>query len=280
MIMKVSETTQFYLHYQKANSKGNSLKNYKYVLCKFNDSFGERKIDTITTEEIITFLTRLTENNKQNTKHSRYSTLSAFFNLISYTIKPGLINPCISPVTKKLFRCPKSHHWTVFDKDIIDEAIFRTTDTRNRLMLELMARGGMRISEVLGLQPADVNNRKLLLRTPKSGREQEVVFIPQKLSTKLSHYIKDTGIKSDQRIFPLSYSGARKLVVKIGDMVGIKLRPHDLRRHAATYASRAGTPLEIVSKVILRHSDLSTTQQYLGKVSDYEAIRWIENLHG
>lgn len=46
--MKVSETTQFYLHYQKANSKGNSLKNYKYVLCKYNDSFGEREIDTIT----------------------------------------------------------------------------------------------------------------------------------------------------------------------------------------------------------------------------------------
>jgi integrase len=147
-------------------------------------------------------------------------------------------------------------------------------------MLELMARGGMRISEVLGLQPADVENRKLLLRTPKSGRELEFVFIPQKLSTRLSYYIKDKDMKVAQRIFPLSYSGARKMVVKVGEMVGIKLRPHDLRRHAATYASRAGTPLEIVSKVILRHSDLSTTQQYLGKVSDYEAIRWIENRHG
>jgi len=63
-------------------------------------------------------------------------------------------------------------------------------------------------------------------------------------------------------------------------LVGINLRPHDLRRHAATYASRAGTPLEIVSKVILRHADLPTTQRYLGNVSDIEAIRWIENLHG
>jgi integrase/recombinase XerD len=66
--------------------------------------------------------------------------------------------------------------------------------------------------------------------------------------------------------------------VKVGNMVGIKLRPHDLRRHAATYASRSGVPLEIVSKVILRHTDLSTTQRYLGKVSDNEAIRWIESL--
>ena len=57
------------------------------------------------------------------------------------------------------------------------------------------------------------------------------------------------------------------------------LRPHDLRRHAATHASRSGTPIEIVSKVILRHANLSTTQRYLGKVSDVEALRWIENVY-
>jgi integrase/recombinase XerD len=70
------------------------------------------------------------------------------------------------------------------------------------------------------------------------------------------------------------------MVVKVGKMVGVNLCPHDLRRHAATYASRSGIPIEIVSKVILRHADLSTTQRYHGKVSDLEAIRWIENLHG
>ena len=66
---------------------------------------------------------------------------------------------------------------------------------------------------------------------------------------------------------------------KAGQVVGIRLRPHDLRRHAATFASRSNVPLEIISKVILRHANLSTTQIYLGKVSDTEAIRWIENLH-
>jgi hypothetical protein len=45
-------------------------------------------------------------------------------------------------------------------------------------------------------------------------------------------------------------------------LVGFHLKPHDLRRHAATYASRSGTPLEIVSKILLRHSNLSTTQSW------------------
>jgi integrase len=69
------------------------------------------------------------------------------------------------------------------------------------------------------------------------------------------------------------------MVIKSGKLVGIKLRSHDLRRLSATFASRSGVPIEIVSKVILRHANLSTTQRYLGTISDVEAIRWIENIY-
>ncbi len=68
------------------------------------------------------------------------------------------------------------------------------------------------------------------------------------------------------------------IVRNAGKLADIDLRPHDLRRYAATHASRTGVPIEIVSKVILRHANLSTTQRYLGKVTDAEAIRWIERL--
>ena len=57
-----------------------------------------------------------------------------------------------------------------------------------------MARGGMRISEVLGLIPMDIDGQKLLLHIPKSGREQEIVFIPNKLSNRLQNYIRDLSI--------------------------------------------------------------------------------------
>ena len=58
----------------------------------------------------------------------------------------------------------------------------------------------------------------------------------------------------------ITYAGTRKIIVKVGEMLGLKLRPRDLRKHAITYASRAGVQIEIISKVIVRHSDLSTTQ--------------------
>jgi len=146
-------------------------------------------------------------------------------------------------------------------------------------MLELMARGGMRIGEVLKLRFIDIQGRKLILKDPKSGKEQEVVFIPQKVADRLREHARRNSKNPYDRIFPISYEAARIMIMKGGNMVGIYLRPHDLRRHAATYASKAGVPIEIISKVILRHANLSTTQLYLGKISDTEAMRWIENLY-
>ncbi len=47
-------------------------------------------------------------------------------------------------------------------RDVVDEIIFKTNNSRNRLMLELMARGGMRVGEVLKLKAKNVHGRKLL----------------------------------------------------------------------------------------------------------------------
>jgi integrase/recombinase XerD len=99
---------------------------------------------------------------------------------------------------KKLFRPGKLARWQIHDKETIDEIIFRTTKPRNRLMLELMARGGMRVGEVLNINAADVDDQKLTIRNPKSGRTSEVVFIPKKLADRLKDYIKASGIEGDR----------------------------------------------------------------------------------
>ena len=222
----------------------------------------------------------MTEGKKQSTKTNRYSNLRSFFNFIINTFDAKFQNPCDSPILRKMFKNSRLLPWTIIEKDAIDEIIFRTENPRNRLMLELMARGGMRIGEVLKLTPGDVEDRRLILRDPKSGREIELVYIPRKVAGRLGQYIRDNEIERNQKIFPITYSATRVAVVKAGNIVGIHLRPHDLRRHSASFASRSGTPLEVVSKIILRHSNLSTTQRYLGKISEMEARRWIENLYG
>jgi len=260
--------------------KKNTVKSYEFVFSKFRPHFRHRQIESITSDEIQSFLTTLTQGNKQTTKRNRYSTLRAFFNFIKNSNDSNFQNPCDTSILKKIFRNGKPKQWEILDKDIIDEIIFRTVKPRNRLILELMARGGMRIGEVLKLRPIDIQDRKLILTEPKSGKEAEAVFIPQKIADRLKEYVRYNKIEPYKLIFPISYTAARSMVNKAGKLTGIHLRTHDLRRHAATYASRSGTPIEIVSKVILRHAHLSTTQRYLGKITDLEAMRWIENLYG
>ena len=158
--MKIADAITYCLQYHKINSRPNTLANYKFLLGKLGKVYSDRGIDSISTERIIAFLANLTEGRKQNTKWSKDTTLSAFFNLIINPLQPEMKTPCLSPAAKALFHKPKTTHWIIFYKDTIDEVIFRTLNSRNRLILELMARGGMRISEVLGLKPTDIDGQK------------------------------------------------------------------------------------------------------------------------
>jgi integrase/recombinase XerD len=101
-----------------------------------------------------------------------------------------------------MFKAKPMISWDITEKDVIDEIIFRTEKPRNRLMLELMARSGMRIGEVLKLTPRDVQGRKLALRDPKSGKEREHVFIPQKVADRLREYIREKTFNPIKRFFP------------------------------------------------------------------------------
>jgi len=204
-------------------------------LNKFGQHFGDTSIEDLTPDDILNFLTENSGDQKQSTKRLKYTLLKSFFNFIIATSDLNIFNPCEAPVFRKSFRAAKGRPWTILEKDIVDEVIFKTEKPRNRLMLELMTRGGMRIGEVLKLRAMDVEERKLRIKDPKSGRQYELVFIPQKVADRLKSYIQSKNLDSEQRVFSLGYSGAREVVKNAGELVGIKLRPHDLRRHAAKF---------------------------------------------
>jgi integrase len=175
---------------------------------------------------------------------------------------------------------PKQVPHQILDKETVDEMIYNTKRQRDRLIVELQARCGLRIGELLKIRVSDVSDRTISLMEPKSGKDAEIAYVPENISRKMSEYIKMKNLQSDDRLFPICYSTARSLIKRLGASLNVNISPHDLRRYSATYASRKGVPLEVVSKVILRHQDLKTTQVYLGKISDIEAIRWMDILHG
>jgi len=204
----------------------------------------------------------------------------SFFNFCISVLETTNANPCDTPGLRKAFRNSKPGRRDILSKETVDEIVIKTPNPRDRLLMEIQAKSGLRIGEVLRLRAGDIDGRKLVLAAPKSGKESEEAYMPESLAAKLASYIQENDLKPEDRVFPLSYSGGRRIVVLAGKRAGKKVNPHDLRRHSATYASRRGVPLELISKMILRHQSLLTTQRYLGKISDAEALHWVDRVHG
>jgi integrase/recombinase XerD len=155
--------------------------NMSFFHINFQKHFGDKELSSITSEDILDFMSKTSDGAKQNTKTLRFTLLSAFFISVKNSLDPQFNNPCDNPAIRKLFRAGKAVPLKILEKDVIDEIIFRTQNLRNRLMLELMARSCMRIGEVLKLTPCDIDDRKAIIQEPKSGKEAEVVFLTQEV---------------------------------------------------------------------------------------------------
>jgi len=278
--MIIKEAIDIFSTHQNAHLKQRSIHSYRYILNKFVSVYGNREFESIGSDDVSQFLEDLTGNSAKATRKLRYAQLNTFFNHIINNFDLNIKNPCSSSKLIKTFNTLPQRARKVLEKEVVDEMIYNTRNRRDRLMLELQARCGLRIGELLNLKVSDVSDRKLTIIEPKSRKDSEVAFMPEQIANRLSDYIKERELSSSDKLFPMCYSTARSRIKNLAKSLNIEMTPHDLRRHSATYASRNGVPLEIVSKVILRHRDLKTTQIYLGRVSEPEAIRWMDVLHG
>ena len=89
------------------------LKAYHPAISKFGQLFGERELQSLSPDAILSFLTQLTEGNKQLTKHTRYSYLSSFFKFIKSNDESCLLNPCDNPMMRKLFKISEIAQWKI-----------------------------------------------------------------------------------------------------------------------------------------------------------------------
>jgi integrase/recombinase XerD len=278
--MTIKEAITLFGYHQRSSQRSRTIQSYRPLLQKIESRFAGRSFDSIGSEDIYHLLENLTKDHSKSTRRLRYAQMKAFYNFMIEKSDLNMRNPCNAPFLAKAFKTPKQVPRRILDRETVEEVIYNTKNLRDRLMVELQARCGLRIGESLKIKVSDVSDRKLILRTPKSGKESEMAFMPEQIAKRVHDYIQQKTLSPDDRLFPICYSTARAVIKKIGKRLNVVLTPHDLRRYSATHASRNGMPLEIVSKVILRHQDLKTTQAYLGRVSEGEAIRWMDILHG
>ena len=178
--MKIQEAVEQYLEYQKSNLKPQSFKNHKNLLKDLQGDFEDSEIEEITSADIFAFLTPRTEGLKQSTKHQKYVFLMSFFNFCISVLEATSANPCNTTVLRKTFRNSKPGRREILSKETVDEIIIKTPSPRDRLLMEIQAKSGLRIGEVLSLRAGDIDGRKLVLVTPKSGKESEERICPSR----------------------------------------------------------------------------------------------------
>jgi integrase len=278
--MTIREAITLFGYHQRSDLKPRTVQSYHPLLQSLEAQFGDRSFDSIGPDEVYQFLESLTEKLSKSTRRLRYAQLKAFCNFLIEKFNLNLRNPCNAPLLAKAFKTPRPVPRRILDRETVEELIYKAKNLRDRLIVELQARCGLRIGELLKIKVADVSDRKLTLRSPKSGKESEVAFMPEQIARRLTDYIQQKGLSPEDQLLPICYSTARGLIKKLGKRLNVELTPHDLRRYSATHASRNGVPLEIISKVLLRHQDLKTTQVYLGRLTESEAIRWMDFLNG
>ena len=71
----------------------------------------------------MTFMSKVSDGTKQNTKKLRFSLLSAFFNFIKNSVDPEFHYPCDNPALRKLFKAGKPTQFDILEKDVVDEII-------------------------------------------------------------------------------------------------------------------------------------------------------------
>ena len=150
-------------------------------------------------------------------------------------------------------------------------------DVRTAAILELFYSTGMRLSELAGINRADLDLVSQQVKVRGKGRKERIIPVGNHAQLALRNYeakrdelLRRLGPGGDRLAFFVSHRGKRLgvraiqlAVTKLLDLVdeGAGLSVHSLRHTFATHLLDAGADLRAVQE-LLGHASISTTQIY------------------
>jgi site-specific recombinase XerD len=166
---------------------------------------------------------------------------------------------------------------------------------RDRAILELLFSGGLRVSELVGLNRDQINLKRREFMVRGKGQKDRPIFISQEAADWLEKYL-DKRTDTARPLF-VRYNGSKKVdqsgdfsrltarsvqrpVARYALLAGITkhVSPHTLRHSYATDLLMNGADLRSV-QAMLGHSNIATTQIYT-HVTDPHLRSVHERFHG
>jgi integrase/recombinase XerD len=164
-----------------------------------------------------------------------------------------------------LFCCIVKNITDYLTKDEVDQLLelAEVCSHRDYLVLRVLWRTGVRVSELLNIRPRDVEFYNHIINITKAkGGKQRRVLLDNETTNMLSDYVLTQKLRDDQPIFGIQRAQVFRIVKKYGNMLGLDAHPHTLRHSYAIHLVRSGMDLRRV-QLLLGHSNLNTTQAYL-----------------
>ena len=158
------------------------------------------------------------------------------------------------------------------------------TGIRDRALLNVLYRAGLRIEEALNLKPADVDQDRGTIRVlhGKGDHNRTVAIDDGAIAVVqlwLAERAKLPGVNGRQRLFctlqggPLSANQVRQMVKRRAARASIdkRVHPHGLRHTHAAELVAEGVPVNVIQKQ-LGHVSLATTDIYLRHIAPADVI--------
>jgi site-specific recombinase XerD len=275
-LLAKSYVEHYLRHKYRRNCKANTLKQAAISLVQFLSFFansGNIVLEQISREEIEAFVEALQDRGlKPSTVNTRLRNVYAFvrFLIIEYRgFDYGLMERKVK--LKLPDRLPRA-----IDPQHVDQLLSAIDTCRDRALILLLLRTGMRIGELLNckLEDIDLTEQKILIYQSDKTSVGRAVYYSKDAHQALLAWLRVRDPLKQQLFYgrggnPLCYEAARSIFQKYLQKASLQYSGytlHCLRHTFATDLLNAKMPLECL-RVLLGHSNLEITRRY-ARLSD------------
>jgi integrase/recombinase XerD len=238
-----------------------------YQFLNYLKALGRTCLDAVVRDDLASFVEHEQDRGiKPNTVAARLRWLYAF---LGYLAERQVVHPDL--LKKKMrIKLPDTLPRAIDPQDM-SELLSVIDHVRNKAMILLLLRTGMRIGELLGLKLCDVNlrERRIEIFEARKTRVGRVVYISDDARKALTKWLKERCVDKKNLFYAqgrntMGYESARAMFKKYLDKAGLSHKDYTLHCLRHTFASEllnAGMRLECVQQ-LLGHSSIEMTRRY------------------
>ena len=272
--MKFEDFWKMYCADMETRLREHTMRTKKYIVeLKILPYFGNKRVNDITAADIRQWQNELIKIGYSPTYLKTINNqLSAIFNYAVryYDLKS---NPCAKAGSMGKSKAEEMDFWTGEEfRKFIDSVMNKRLSYMAFMILYWT---GMRLGELLALNPKDVDlekrtisitksyqrlGKKDVITPPKTSKSKRVITIPEFLAADIKDYMDSLyDLQENDRLFPITkYYLEHEMQRGIKESGVKRIRVHDLRHSHASMLIKLGfSPLEIANR--LGHEKVETT---------------------